>query len=175
MPLAIPLRPILTRVPMRLPLVLLLAALSGLGRATGAEAQTADRSVQSLAFLAGCWAGTMGSLDMREQWTEVEGGVMLGTTRYFRDGSLADFEFAMIIDEGGVATLWPYPRGERSEHGFPLVSTDGEYVFENLEHDFPVRIVYARDGTDGLNPRAEGADGSGPRWSLRRVACPEPT
>ena len=49
---------------------------------------------------------------------------------------------------------------------------DGEYVFANLEHDVPVRSVYARDGETGLNPRAEGPDGSGPRWTLRRVPCP---
>lgn len=140
--------------------------------ASAAQAQNPDRSLTAMSFLQGCWAGTMGSLDMREQWTEPEGGVMLWTTRFYRDGVLADFEFGMLMEEDGVATLWPYPRGERSAHGFPLVSTDGEYVFENLEHDFPVRIVYTRDGEDGLNPRAEGPDGEGPRWTLRRVACP---
>jgi hypothetical protein len=59
-----------------------------------------------------------------------------------------------------------------SEHGFPLVSVDGEYVFENLEHDFPVRIVYVRVGEDGLEPRIEGLDGSGTGWSLNRAPCP---
>jgi len=114
----------------------------------------------------------MGPLDMREQWSEAEGGVMLGTTRYFRDGGLADFEFAMIVEEGDGIVLWPYPRGERSEDGFPLVRTDGEYVFENLEHDFPVRIIYVRDGEHALTPRIEGRDGTGPGWSLHRVDCP---
>jgi hypothetical protein len=129
-------------------------------------------TLEEMSFLSGCWAGQMGALDMREQWTDVEGGVMLGTTRFFREGSLADFEFAMMVEEGDEVVLWPYPRGERSADGFPLVRTDGEYVFENLEHDFPVRIVYVRDGDDALSPRIEGSDGSGPGWSLRRVSCP---
>ena len=75
--------------------------------------------------------------------------------------------------EEGV-TLWPYPKGVLSEHGFPLVraGVGGEYVFENLEHDFPVRIIYARESDDVLNPRIEGLDGNGPGWSLRRVDCP---
>lgn len=141
--------------------------------APGNGTAQADKSVSSVAFLSGCWAGTMGSLDMREQWTEVEGGVMLGTTRYFRSGTLADFEFAMIIEEEGRAVLWPYPRGERSEHGFPLERITGdEYVFENLEHDFPVRIIYQRDGADRLTPRIEGNDGEGPGWQLARTDCP---
>lgn len=129
-------------------------------------------ALSDLAFLAGCWAGRMGSLDMREQWTEAEGGVMLWTTRFFRDGRLADFEFGIIVEEEGVPTMWPYPKGRRSEHGFPLIGTDGEYVFENLEHDFPVRIVYARNGERGLSPRIEGRDGGGTGWTLERVACP---
>ena len=62
-------------------------------------------SMEDVSFLAGCWAGTMGSLDMREQWSEAEGGVMLGTTRYIRDGQVVDFEFAMLFEREGVVTL----------------------------------------------------------------------
>lgn len=137
------------------------------------EDRASRASLTDLAFLAGCWAGTMGTLDMREQWTEAEGGVMLWTTRFFRDGRLADFEFGMLLDdEQEGPTLWPYPRGERSEHGFPLVRSDDEFVFENLEHDYPVRIVYVRDGADGLSPRIEGSDGEARGWTLQRVDCP---
>lgn len=173
MSLTAPPRTIRACLPSSIGFVLLAGSFITLATAGGLDAQSADRSVARLGFLAGCWAGTMGSLDMREQWTEVEGGVMLGTTRYFRDGVLADFEFALIVEDSGVATLWPYPKGERSAHGFPLVAAGEEYVFENLEHDFPVRIVYAREGETTLNPRAEGADGQGPRWSLSRVPCPD--
>ncbi|MEM7415824.1 MAG: DUF6265 family protein [Gemmatimonadota bacterium] len=150
--------------------VLLLTAVFSAASLASLDAQ--ERSLDDVSFLAGCWAGTMGSLDMREQWSEAEGGVMLGTTRYFRDGRLADFEFAMMVEDDSGVTLWPYPRGERSERGFPLVRTDGEFVFENLEHDFPVRIIYVRDGETRLTPRIEGSDGEGPGWRLERVACP---
>ena len=135
------------------------------------HAQT-EYPLSDVAFLSGCWSGTMGSLDMREQWTEAEGGVMLGTTRYYRDGVLVDFEFAMISVIEDVVTLWPYPGGERSPRGFGLVRSDAELVFENLEHDFPVRIIYARDGARDLSPRIEGRDGSSRGWSLSRVGCP---
>jgi hypothetical protein len=113
----------------------------------------------------------MGSLDMREQWSGPAGGMMLGSTRYLREGRVVDWEFGMFVgDEHGV-TLWPYPQGERSADGFPLVSAEDEFVFENLEHDFPVRIVYVREGPDGLSPRIEGRDGQARGWSLRRVPC----
>lgn len=132
----------------------------------------APPTLDELGFLAGCWTGTTGALRVEEQWTRADGGVMLGTTRFHRDGRVVDWEFARLVEDGTGVTLWPYPRGVISEHGFPLVRTDGEYVFENLEHDFPVRIVYARIGTRSLRPRIEGHDGRGPSWALERVDCP---
>ncbi len=159
----------------RAPCLLMLASVALVGHwpigAADLHAQT-GYPLAELSFLPGCWAGVMGSLEVREQWSEGHGGVMLGTTRYFRDGALVDFEFAMISEDDGVATLWPYPRGERSQHGFPLVRVGEEAVFENLEHDFPVRIVYRPEGRDALTPRIEGSDGETRGWSLNRAPCP---
>ena len=151
-----------------------LAVAAAFGVLTGPYGCTAQEvhSLDEVSFLSGCWSGQMGSLEVREQWTEAQGGVMLATTRFYRDGELADFEFGMMLEDEEGVTLWPYPRGERSAHGFPLVSTEGEYVFENMEHDFPVRIIYARRGERGLDPRIEGRDGEARGWTLDRVACP---
>ena len=146
---------------------------SGLSLAAPLAAQE-GYTLDDLSFLSGCWAGRMGSLDMREQWTESEGGAMLGTTRYLRGGAVVDWEFARLMEDEHGVTLWPYPKGVISEHGFPLVDTESEYVFENLAHDFPVRIIYVRTGEDMLTPRIEGRDGNGSGWSLRRVDCPGP-
>ena len=129
-------------------------------------------SLDDISFLTGCWAGEMGSLTLREHWTEPEGGVMLGTTRFFHEGSVVDWEFGRFVEDESGVTLWPYPRGTISEHGFPLVRIGEELVFENLEHDFPVRIIYARAGEDELRPRIEGRDGESRGWSLRRAPCP---
>ena len=130
-------------------------------------------SLDDFAFLTGCWEGRWESgLHVMEQWTSAEGGLMLYTTRFVRDEAVVDWEFGRLEEAEEGLVLWPYPRGTISEHAFPLVSTDGEYVFENLEHDFPVRIVYARVGEDGLRPRIEGRDGNGMGWELSRVDCP---
>lgn len=109
---------------------------------------------------------------MREQWSGPEAGVMLGTTRFFRDGALVDWEFARLEETDSATVLWPYPKGVRSARGFPLVRAGAEVVFENLAHDFPVRIVYRKLGPDHVAPRIEGRDGQGPGWELRRVPCP---
>ena len=129
-------------------------------------------TIEDVALLKGCWVGDLDGIELREQWSDGGGGMMLGTTRFFRDGRVVDFEFGMFIqDENGV-TLWPYPKGERSANGFPLVSTSGELVFENLAHDFPVRIIYRPRGTS-VYPRIEGRDGQVREWLLNPVACPD--
>jgi hypothetical protein len=149
---------------------MLCAVVSGVG--TGPAGAQAPNALADMAFLTGCWAGQTGTVELQEQWTSPDGGLMLGTTRYLRDGEVVDFEFSRIDEHDGVVTLWPYPRGSISERGFPLVSAGREYVFENLEHDFPVRIVYERVSADRLEPRIEGRDGGGSGWALSRVVCP---
>jgi len=130
--------------------------------------------LQHVGILSGCWSGRSGDVELREQWTEASGGVILGNTRYLRAGEAVDWEFGRIVADSTGVTLWPYPRGVASPRGFPLVRVGPELVFENLEHDFPVRIIYAVEGPDRLRPRIEGSDGQGPSWVLERVACPAP-
>ena len=137
----------------------------------GAQAQESF-TLGDVAWLAGCWTGDTGTVQLREHWTEAQGGVMLGSTRFFRDGAVVDWEFGRIHAEGDGVVLWPYPRGSMSEHGFRLVRASPALVFENLEHDFPVRIIYTPTGTDALAVRAEGADGRGQQWSATRTQCP---
>lgn len=148
-----------------------LAVTAALAIAAAPASAQEHYTLADISFLTGCWAGTMGSLEVEEQWTEASGGVMLGTTRFIRGGRVVDWEFGRFIEDDRGVTLWPYPKGEISEHGFPLVRTEDEYVFENLRHDFPVRIIYVRVGETAVSPRIEGRDGEARGWSLERVAC----
>lgn len=128
-----------------------------------------------MAPLAGCWRGTFldGRTVIEERWSPPEAGLMLGTTRYFRDGQAVDFEFGLIrADSAGIVYL-PHPRGRASEHAFRLTGTPaGSWVFEAPDHDYPRRIMYRLVGSD-LEARIDaGADDPEPRrWQLRAVSC----
>jgi len=37
-------------------------------------------------------------------------------------------------------------------------NSDNEAVFENLQHDFPQRIIYRRESADALFARVEGSE-----------------
>ena len=157
--------------------VLLLAAgcLSAAG-AAGEEAPAPPR-LADLGFMAGCFAAELpdGSR-MRESYTPPRAGLMLGNSQVTRDGRTVFFELSRIQEgEDGRVVYVPYPRGRQSVP-FTLVRIeDGRSaVFENLEHDFPQRIVYRRTEDDSLVARVEGDRGgelAAEEWAMRPVAC----
>jgi hypothetical protein len=108
-----------------------------------------------------------------ERWSPPEGGLMLGTTRYFRDGRAVDFEFSLVRADSAGVVLLPHPRGRASEHAFRLTTTTaGEWTFEAPQHDYPRRILYRLEGMQ-LEARIDaGADDAEPRrWFLQAVPC----
>lgn len=129
----------------------------------------------AVASLAGCWRGVFldGRTVIEERWTPPEGDLMLGTTRFFRDGRAVDFEFGLIRADSAGVLLLPYPRGRASAHAFRLTeSEDGRWIFEAPEHDYPKRILYRLEGMQ-LEARIDaGPDDPEPRvWTLQAEPC----
>jgi len=95
--------------------------------------------------------------------------MMLGVGSSGRGERVADWEHMRIApDEAGVLSFWGSPKGAPAVP-FRLVSMTGfEAVFENPEHDYPVRIVYRREG-EALVATISGANGANPTsWRYRR-------
>lgn len=127
--------------------------------AAPALAQSPAFTIDQLGFMAGSWAVSDG-VTIEEQWMAPGGGTMLGMSRTVGEGKTYFFEYLRIetrqdglfyvaMPKGGVAT------------SFKLVKLDaGGAVFENLQHDFPKRIIYRREANGGLFARIEG-DGAG--------------
>jgi len=133
-------------------------------------------SVEGLAWLAGCWAQRRDGFVYEEQWMEPAGGVMLGMSRTLANGRLVGTEFLRIEVSEGSLRYTALPSGQALTV-FTLRSLEGQRaVFENLEHDFPQRIIYRRDG-EALTARIEGErDGRARAVDLpmRREACLSP-
>lgn len=111
-----------------------------------------------------------------ENWIGAGAGVMLGTN--LTPGPRPQFEFLRIARnaQGGLS-YFSMPNGRSPATEFAMVSNDGRRaVFENLQHDFPQRIIYSREG-DVLNARIEDAGATrGMEWHFRRstpdARCP---
>ncbi|HVS08300.1 MAG TPA: DUF6265 family protein, partial [Planctomycetota bacterium] len=97
------------------------------------------------------------------------GGAMLGMARELKDGRMVAFEHLRIEERDGGVFYVAAPGGENSVAFRAVRLGTREAVFENPEHDFPVRIGYRLEKDGGLHARVEGSDGKGLDFRMRPV------
>ena len=126
----------------------LLAALLAMGAAQAAEKTVPPpETVDKLAWLAGCWNVDGAEPGSGEQWSTAAGGTILGTSRTVKGGKTTAFEFVQIrLTEPGQLAYIVQPSGQPPVV-FNLLRQDkpNEFIFANLDNDFPSRIIYRRD------------------------------
>lgn len=140
-----------------------------------AHASLPDDLGAKLGFLQGCWATEGAEAGSVEQWTSAVGGVMLGMSRTVKGGKVRAFEFMQLReDEPGKLTFVAQPSGAAPTTFALLRQSETEYVFENLAHDFPQRIMYRRQGENTASARIEGKSKGtlkGIDFPMKRVSC----
>jgi len=105
----------------------------------------------------------------------LEGETLLGVSRTVKQGRTVAHEFMQIRRRpDGQLAFHAHPSGQ-APVTFPVARlTDSEVVFENAQHDFPQRIVYALHAGGKLDARIEGQRGGSPRvvrFPMTRVSC----
>jgi len=136
-----------------------------------------EEALAAVGFMTGCWAEETPGAGLREYYTPAAPNMMTGLSRFLQDGLVVDWEFHRIDAGPSGPTLTPHPRGVASVTFSPASSTENRIVWENLDHDFPQRIIYERTGPDHLVVRIEGGQGAQARamtWRMRRASCIEP-
>lgn len=123
------------------------------------------QSLQDLNWLSGYWTGTVQGVEMEELWTPASGNMILGLHRDVR-GDNSSFEFLRItINEDGNLVYLAAPSGREPTEFLLVELTANRVVFENMEHDFPQRIIYSR-AADQLTARIEDEIGEqGMQWT----------
>lgn len=139
----------------------------------GARADEAD--LAKLSWLAGCWKNDGAEPGSGEMWMPPAGGTMLGVSRTVKQGKTIAHEFMQIrATAPGKLAFIAQPSGQR-EATFPLLRlTDTVAIFENLEHDFPQRVIYGIDPDGRLSARIEGMSKGELRlvpFRMSRVSC----
>lgn len=136
-----------------------------------ATALDAAGDVARLGWMAGSWAQEQGGVVTSEVWLPPLDGAMGGAARTTRPGEAPRLEFMKITAEPAGATFTAMPEGQAPVPFLLKPSPDGEAIFENLDHDFPQRVIYRRCGQD-LCARIEGMVGGelkGVDWRYRRI------
>lgn len=138
-------------------------------------AQTQLHSLDSLAWLAGCWNGGSGARSTIEQWMKPSGKTMLGMSRTVANGKTVEYEFLRLHEESNGDIFYTAIPSGQQETSFKLVKLERQMaVFENPEHDFPQRVIYKLEGDGSLKARIEGKSKGKERgvdFPMKRVAC----
>jgi hypothetical protein len=129
--------------------------------ACGAAAQAPPSATPD--WMSGYWLSCANG-ETAENWFGAGTGVLLGTNL-----SGGGFEFLRIAanEQGGVS-YYAMPGGSSPPTEFAMVSHEGERaMFENTAHDFPQRVIYAREG-DLMTARIDGRD-QAMEWRFARA------
>lgn len=143
--------------------------LAALAFAPAAQSQTLD----SLAWLKGCWRTHDGTSEITEVWSTPPMPALVGYSYTMRDGELRGWEQTRVELIDGVPHFIAMPDG-----GAPVrfrLREGGEANFarfDNPAHDHPQTVEYRRDG-NRLIATISGANGGDPiRFDYRRIRCP---
>lgn len=156
-----------------LPMLLLAALLPGPALAQGAD------PLAAAAWLAGCWAAEGQETGSGEHWTAPAGGTMLGVGRTVKNGKTVDFEFMQLRSTAeGKLNFVALPSGQRETTFAQVSNTPEALVFENLQHDFPQRVIYRWVSDERFMARIEGLRSGmlrGIDFPMKRTACAAPS
>lgn len=157
-------------------IVLLAGGLVAVGSPSRGPGSTATGMVDRLAWLAGCWEGTLSNgATYEETWLAARAGSLLGVARMSRGDVTMSFEFLRIVDDHGTLVYFAQPGGRPPTRFTATEVSASSVTFANPEHDFPQRVLYRRAPPDSLVARIEGerrGETRGLDFPLRRVPCP---
>ena len=150
--------------------------------AADAKSQEAA-TVKSLAWLQGCWLGTAGQREFREQWMPLRGAMMIGVSQTLDEkGATQGYEFLRLEPRNGGVYYVANPSGR----GEVALKFDGEtsdktnerndtiFTFVNPKQEFPQVIAYRRSKEGWLYASVEGKVGGADRkatYPMRRINC----
>lgn len=111
----------------------------------GCALAPAAHADEGLKWMTGCWRTQ--DKTYKEVWSKPEAGFLFGyALTYDETGALSFFEQARI-DGGAPAVYNAYPGGFGPSEFTEESRAKNTVTFANSAHDYPQRIVYARNGS----------------------------
>ncbi len=122
------------------------------------NAQMVAPTLPELAWLSGYWTSSEDGNTIEELWTTGSGYMMLGLHRDVFSNGRSSFENLRIMRTQDGIVYVASPGGQPGTTFKMTKNSNQKAVFENLENDFPQRIIYSRTG-DKLTARIENEAG----------------
>jgi hypothetical protein len=133
-----------------------------------------DPPVERARWMSGCWELSSGRRRIVEMWMPPSGGMMIGASRTTVGDSVVEYEHTRLRSDGDGVVFTAIPSRQKEAEFRSIELTDSSLVVQNLEHDFPQRVIYRRRGADSLVARIEGKRGDvirGADFPMRRIGC----
>jgi hypothetical protein len=114
------------------------------------------QELSSLKWMLGNWESKNEEGTLYEAWTESDDSTYLGHAYAISvDGDTTFSENAKVMLRKGQIVYSVTVNNEETTD-FTLVDIEEQAVFENINHDYPQRIIYKKMSSDSLFARIEG-------------------
>ncbi|HEY2819054.1 MAG TPA: DUF6265 family protein [Casimicrobiaceae bacterium] len=139
---------------------------------------TLPLTIESLAWLEGCWRGAVNQREFREYWLPLQGSMLVGAGHTVMQDKTQDYDYMRVeVRPDGIYYVVA-PSG-KPETSFKLAAIvdDGhgtEFSFAKDGTEFPQRIVYRRGSEGWLYATVEGKLNGEDRkvtYPMRRIVC----
>ena len=110
--------------------------------------------IQALQALQGTWKTGKDANTLYESWIMKNDHELSGKSYKIRGADTVVFEETRIVEDAGQLSYLAKVRNQNQgkEVPFKLISSaNNKFVFENLEHDFPQRVIYQFTAKDSLH------------------------
>lgn len=148
-----------------------------------AEVRSPDAGpLAPLAWLEGCWRGTVNLREFREQWMPLRGNLLLGVSQTVMAGKTDGYEYLRLEPrpDGIHYVVWQPGKSEvayrlaEQRVDRTLERNDEIFGFVNPAAGFPEKITYRRGSEGWLYAAVEGKiDGADRQvtYPMRRIDC----
>jgi hypothetical protein len=138
-----------------------------------------DDPLAQLAWLDGCWRGSVNQREFREHWMPPRGGMLVGVSQTVMDGKTLDYEYLRIESRPDGVNYVMSPPGKpeiayRLADVAPQQGGDVVFTFASAGQDFPQKILYRKSTEGWLYATVEGKVGGADRqviYPMRRIGC----
>jgi len=133
--------------------------------------------ISSFSWFSGCWETSVPEKHMTvmEMWSKPAGGTLIGVSRTVTKDKTTAFEYIRIVHGADGIEYIVKPSPNSGETAFRLKAiNEKEVIFENLNNDFPQRIIYRRGSPDALFARIEATSEGKTRgidFPMLRIKC----
>jgi len=147
------------------------------------SATPASGPLAPLAWLEGCWSGTVNQREFREQWMPLRGNLLVGVSQTVMQNITQGYEYLRLEPRADGVYYVTAPEG-RNEAAYRLTEqtvdktndrNDEIFVFANPALEFPQKITYRRASSGGwLYATVDGKVGGADRqviYPMRRIDC----